>query len=61
MIPNSAVIFQGTDKLHWREFCNHDYFITVFLHYVDQNGEYAKYKFDKRNRLGEPRAHVPNS
>ena len=61
MIPNSAVIFQGTNKLHWREFCNHDYFITVFLHYVDQNGEQAKYKFDKRNRLGEPRAHVPNS
>lgn len=52
MLPNNAIIFKGMDKIHWREYCNHDHFITVFLHYVDQEGEYKKEKFDKRNLLG---------
>tara|TARA_R100001509_G_scaffold36566_1_gene19635 strand:+ start:2150 stop:2752 length:603 start_codon:yes stop_codon:yes gene_type:complete len=53
MLPNNAVIFKGMDKIHWREMCTHDHFITVFLHYVDQEGEYKEHKFDKRDRLGE--------
>jgi len=53
MLPNNAVIFKGMDKIHWREMCTHDHFITVFLHYVDQEGKYKEYKFDKRSRLGE--------
>ena len=53
MVPNNAVIFKGMDKIHWRELCTHDHFITVFLHYVDQEGPYKEYKFDKRNMLGE--------
>lgn len=53
MVPNNAVIFKGMDKIHWREMCNHDHFITVFLHYVDKEGKYKEYKFDKRNMLGE--------
>jgi len=48
---NDAVIFQGIDKLHWREKCNHDHYITVFLHYVDQEGKYADQKFDGNNGL----------
>jgi hypothetical protein len=53
MLPNNAVIFKGMDKIHWREICKHDHFITVFLHYVDQEGPYKEYKFDKREMLGE--------
>lgn len=53
MISNNAVIFKGMDKIHWREICDHDYFITVFLHYVDQEGEFAKYKFDERKNIGQ--------
>ena len=53
MVPNNALIFQGMEKIHWRETCNHDHFITVFLHYVDQEGPYKEYKFDKRSCLGE--------
>jgi len=53
MIPNNAVIFKGMDKIHWREVCQHDHFTTVFLHYVDQEGPYKEYKFDKRNMLGD--------
>lgn len=53
MIPNNAILFKGIEKAHWREECTHDHFITVFLHYVDQEGPYKDYKFDKRNMLGE--------
>tara|TARA_E500000318_G_scaffold1353_3_gene1805 strand:+ start:1723 stop:2319 length:597 start_codon:yes stop_codon:yes gene_type:complete len=52
MVPNNAVIFKGMDKIHWREICVHDHFMTVFLHYVDQEGPYKDYKFDKRSMLG---------
>lgn len=52
MHRNDALIFKGLDFLHWREYCKHDHYITAFLHYVDQNGEYKDYKFDKRQILG---------
>ena len=52
MIPNNAIIFKGMDKAHWREMCTHDHFTTVFLHYVDQEGPYKEWKFDKREMLG---------
>lgn len=52
MVSNNALIFKGMDKIHWREICMHDHFITVFLHYVDQEGSYKEHKFDKRNMLG---------
>ena len=55
MMPNNAIIFKGMNKLHWREQCQHDHFITVFLHYVDQDGEYKDFKFDKRSALGVKR------
>lgn len=55
MLPNNALIFQGTDKFHWREECIHDHFITVFLHYVDQNGDFSNHKFDERTMLGQPK------
>lgn len=53
MVPNNALLFKGLDKIHWREMCTHDHFMTVFLHYVDQEGPYKEFKFDKRNMLGE--------
>lgn len=53
MIPNNALIFKGTHKMHWREECTHDHFMTVFLHYVDQEGEFKEFIFDKRSMLGE--------
>jgi hypothetical protein len=55
MLHNNAIIFKGMNKLHWREPCQHDHFITVFLHYVDQDGEYKDFKFDKRTGLGGKR------
>ena len=52
MKRNDALIFKGLDFLHWREYCKHDHYITAFLHYVDQEGEYKDCKFDKREILG---------
>ena len=52
MLPNKAVIFKGMEKIHWREYCNLDHYITVFLHYVDQDGPYKKFKFDERDQIG---------
>ena len=51
MLPNNALIFKGMDKIHWREICTHDHFITVFLHYVDQEGDFKEYKYDKKESL----------
>lgn len=51
-LPNEAIIFKGHDAYHWREYCEHDHFISVFLHYVDQDGPFAEYKWDKREGLG---------
>lgn len=56
MLPNNALIFKGMDKIHWREICHHDHFITAFLHYVDQDGPYKDFKFDKRQMLGEKKS-----
>lgn len=53
MLPNNALLFKGMEKLHWREYCTHDHYMTVFLHYVDQEGDYADWKFDKRTSLGQ--------
>ena len=52
MIRNNAVIFKGMEKLHWREYCDLDHYMTVFLHYVDQEGPYKEYKYDGRHQLG---------
>ena len=52
MLPNNALIFKGIEKKHWRETCHHDHFMTVFLHYVDQEGPFKEWKFDKREMLG---------
>ena len=52
MMPNNALIFKGMENVHWRETCTHDHYVTVFLHYVDQEGKYKEEKFDKRHLLG---------
>ena len=52
IVPNNAVIFKGLDKIHWREYCIHDHYVMVFLHYVDQEGQYKDEKYDRRDNLG---------
>ena len=48
-----AVMYRGCDKWHWREpYFEGQWQAQVFLHYVDANGFYAEWKYDKRESLG---------
>ena len=50
------VIYRGCELNHWREKfegTDSDWHIQGFFHYVDKNGPYAEYKFDKRSSVGE--------
>jgi hypothetical protein len=48
-----AVMYRGCDIYHWREaYKEGKWQAQVFLHYVDQNGPYAEWKYDKRESLG---------
>src|SRR6266446_5617138 len=49
--PGDGLLYKGIECPHWREPLNGDFTAQVFLHYVDQNGPYAEWKFDKRSEL----------
>lgn len=50
--PGDAIIYRGCELNHWREQFTGEYQAQVFLHYVDQNGPHAEWKYDKRPMLG---------
>ena len=51
--PGDAVIYKGCEVTHWRRKLSKGQINVQFmLHYVDKNGPYAEYKFDKREALG---------
>lgn len=53
MDVGDAVMYRGMDKWHWREaYSEGKWQSQVFLHYVDQNGLHAEWKYDKRESLG---------
>ena len=43
-----ALLYRGMECPHWREAFEGSLQAQVFLHYVDQNGPHAEWKFDKR-------------
>ena len=45
-------IYKGYELPHWRECCHYDNHIQLFLHFVNANGQYSDFKFDKRPLLG---------
>ena len=49
--PGDALVYRGIECSHWREPMVGERAVQVFLHYVDQNGPYAEWKFDKRPSL----------
>tara|TARA_R110000803_G_scaffold176170_1_gene238653 strand:- start:2587 stop:3171 length:585 start_codon:yes stop_codon:yes gene_type:complete len=57
--PGDAVIYKGCEVTHWRrKLPKGQINVQFMLHYVDKNGPYAEYKFDKREALGlAPSAH----
>lgn len=47
-----AVLYKGMEKWHWREkYVEGKWQAQVFLHYVQQDGLYADFKYDKRPKL----------
>ena len=52
MDTGDAVIYKGCDVWHWREkYTEGKWQAQIFLHYVDAQGPYAEYKYDKRTQL----------
>lgn len=50
--PGDLVCYKGCEIEHWREPYTGNQQIQVFLHYVEQQGPFSEYKFDKRPMLG---------
>ena len=59
LAPGDALFYRGIDCPHWREALDGEYTAQVFLHYVDQSGPYAEWKYDKRPALPFTRPHGP--
>lgn len=52
MEVGDAVLYKGCEMYHWREeYKEGQWQAQVFLHYVDANGPYAEWKYDKRESL----------
>jgi hypothetical protein len=50
--PGDIAVYKGCEVEHWRETYKGNQQIQLFLHYVDANGKYKDWKFDKRKSLG---------
>jgi hypothetical protein len=48
----SAVVYRGIDTTHWREQYTGAGCTQVFLHWVDANGPYADWQYDRRPAVG---------
>lgn len=59
MQPGDIVLYKGCDLYHERKpldvKSNSAWHVQGFFHYVDANGPFAEYKFDKRVGIGEKR------
>ena len=49
--PGDAVLYRGIETEHWRDPYPGVRLAQVFLHYVDQEGPYAEWQYDKRGSL----------
>jgi len=49
--PGDALLYRGIEREHWREPYGGVRLAQVFLHYVDQAGPHAGWRFDKREGL----------
>ena len=61
--PGDIAVYRGIDNEHWREpliFSEPVWHVQAFLHYVDQNGPYSDYKYDKRKSIGESHKNKTN-
>ena len=50
--PKDGILYYGAKVKHWRVEYEGDYNGQIFLHYVEKNGEFSDYLYDKRKYLG---------
>lgn len=53
MDVGDAVIYKGMEQPHWRDEFQGEWQAQVFLHYVEQEGPHAEWKYDKRPNLSQ--------
>lgn len=56
LAPGDAVLYRGDRLLHWRDPLEDDWYLQVFLHWVDDAGPHANRMYDGRPTLGRPAA-----
>lgn len=58
--PGDGLFYRGTEWTHWREPFQGEVAAQAFLHYVDRDGPYAEWKYDKRKSIpfDRPRGEV---
>jgi hypothetical protein len=56
--PGDCMIYRGCEVRHWRDTFAGRYQAQAFIHYVEQDGPYARYKFDTRPMLGASAATI---
>lgn len=49
--PGDGLVFKGLECDHWRDAFTGTSAAMAFLHYVDQDGPYREWRFDKRGDL----------
>jgi hypothetical protein len=52
LAPGDAALYRGIECHHWREPLEGDHLALVFLHYIERDGRYSDWKYDKRPGLG---------
>jgi hypothetical protein len=50
--PGDALVYRGDRVLHWRDRLELDWYLQVFLHFVDADGPFADRAYDGRAQLG---------
>lgn len=52
MDVGDIVVYRGTENFHWRnKYQEGNWQAQIFLHYVDSDGPYKDFKYDKREKL----------
>lgn len=54
LYPGDALFYKGVERYHWRDPIESDYMIQFFMHFVEPEGEFKDYVFDKRPFMGFP-------
>lgn len=57
--PGDESFYRGIECSHWRDPLDGEHVAQVFLNYVDQDGPYDEWKFDKRPALAFKRPLPP--